>query len=53
MTDNDDEGRIHRGLKGVYFDLSVDEGFVRPVHRESLLVCERPDDLIDQLEAAS
>jgi uncharacterized protein (TIGR00730 family) len=35
-----------------FLDQSVEEEFVRSKHRELLLLSERPDDLIDQLEAA-
>jgi uncharacterized protein (TIGR00730 family) len=34
-----------------FLDTSVSECFVRPEHREMLMVAVRPEDLIDQLEA--
>jgi uncharacterized protein (TIGR00730 family) len=34
-------------------DSSVSEGFIRPEHREMLLVAERPEDLIDRLETSA
>ncbi len=39
------------GLLLGFLDSSVRECFVEPEHRESLMVAERPEDLIDQLES--
>ena len=36
-----------------FLDVSVKEGFVRAEHRQLLMFSERPEDLIDQLEAAA
>ncbi len=36
-----------------FLDSSVSECFVRPEHREMLLVAERPEDLVDQLETSA
>ena len=36
-----------------FLDSSVSECFVRPEHREMLLVAERPEDLVDRLETST